>query len=238
MAGLRFSPARPRPRFRSIRNLRRSRARALSCGGRQCPRPRPESAQAARSARAVWRSSRPPNAKHGKPEDPAWYRIAGSRLAGKPKNCSRFCGSACRIFWAAGPKQMLDSRRAPAQAVDTAPSGGSASAAAPMRPTSCGDGHGTTGADRRQDRRGTRSGIGVAAFSRTARSGAASGAASVRQGPVSAPPDGGSGCERANGLRFPGLIPDPLPIPVGRSVFARFGCGRHLGHLFRITPSR
>ena len=127
---------------------------------------------------------------------------------------------------------MLDRCRAPAQAIRAAPSGGSASAAAPVRPTSCGDGHGTTGADCRQDRRGTRSGFGVAAFSRTARSGAASGAASVRQGPVSAPPDGGSWSDRAVVFWFELLVRF-------RSVREAVVCAfeksdRPLGHCFAL----
>jgi len=131
------------------------------------------------------------------------------------------------IFWPASPKQMLDSCRASAQAVGAAPSGGSASAAAPMRPASCGDGHGTTGADCRQDRRGTRSGFGVAAFSRTARSGAASGAASVRQGPVSAPPDGVA--SRRDVRRSPVRVFGPLPVLPEGGCFC-VGARTVLGH--------
>jgi len=125
--------------------------------------------------------------------------------------------SVSNIFDRQARSKMLDSCRASAQAVGAAPSGGSASAAAPMRPTSCGDGHGTTGADCRQDRRGTRSGFGVAAFSRTARSGAASGAASVRQGPLSAPPDGVSSGAAAPPSRYCSI--SPLPVLAGRGVF-------------------
>jgi hypothetical protein len=155
----------------------------------------------------------------------AWPATAScSRL----QNGSRHGVQHGKYFWPARSKQMLDSWRFPAQAVDTAPSGGSASAAAPVRPTSCGDGHGTTGADCRQDRRGTRSGIGVAAFSRTARSGAASGAASVRQGPVSAPPDGG-----ADAFRFACCC-----LVRFRSRKAGFCASRWTASLFRLIPSR
>ncbi len=106
----------------------------------------------------------PETLKHRTSEDPARYRVAAGRFGRHAGNCSRRSRGVSNIFWPARLKQMLDSCRVPAQAIDAAPTGGSASAAAPVRPTSCGDGHGTTGADCRQDRRGTRSGFGVAAF--------------------------------------------------------------------------
>jgi hypothetical protein len=229
MAGLRFSPARPGPGFTSSR-LRGSCAPALCGGGRECRPPRSESARAARAARAVWRPSRPPRLRTL--NTGSWRTLHGIALpavaaSGNVQDCSRLDVQHVEYFWPASPKQMLDSCRASAQAVGAAPSGGSASAAAPMRPTSCGDGHGTTGADCRQDRRGTRSGFGVAAFSRTARSGAASGAASVRQGPVSAPPDGVA--SRRDLRRSPVRVFGPLPVlPEGGCFCA--GARTVLGH--------
>jgi hypothetical protein len=105
-----------------------------------------------------------PHAKHGKPQDPVRYCAACASRMRPGEICSSGGVWRVKIFCRTTLRQMLDSGGVPAHATHAAPTGGSASAAAPVRPTSCGDGHGTTGADCRQDRRGTRSGCGVAVF--------------------------------------------------------------------------